>query len=244
MSDSHGQYLAQRGLTIRRLAYYILICGLLFAPISWFFGLANDARRVARSSVCTSNLAYISVALLNYHDKYGHFPPAYIADQSGKPMHSWRVLLLEFADNSLYNVYNFNEPWDGPNNRKLADKLPSFYACPNDHDIPSTPSTLTSYLALVGPGTAFRGNEPVARADVRDGTILIAEVADSGINWMEPRDLDASRMSFTLNDPSRPSISSKDRDGPGVVLVDGGRERLSRDLTPDALRAMVTVNGR
>ena len=34
----------------------------------------------------------------NYHDEHGSFPPAYIADASGKPMHSWRVLILPYLD--------------------------------------------------------------------------------------------------------------------------------------------------
>ena len=35
-------------------------------------------------------------------------------------MHSWRVLLLPYLDRSdLYKAYDFTEPWDGPNNRKL-----------------------------------------------------------------------------------------------------------------------------
>jgi hypothetical protein len=192
------------------------------------------------------NLSYISVALFDYHDRYGHFPPAYIADRNGKPMHSWRVLLLEFTDTSLYNAYNFNEPWDGPNNRKLADKMPSFYACPNDHDIRSAPTTLTSYVAVVGSGTAFPGIKPVARADIRDRpgqTILIAEAVNSRINWMEPRDLDKSRMSFTLNDPSRPSISSSDPGGPGVIFADGRVDRLNPSVTPAVLKAMTTHVG-
>ena len=62
------------------------------------------------------------MAVANYHETYGCFPPAYVADRDGKPMHSWRVLILPFLEQrELYNAYNFAEPWDGPNNRKLAD---------------------------------------------------------------------------------------------------------------------------
>jgi hypothetical protein len=192
------------------------------------------------------NLTQLSYAMWCYRERYGHFPPAYVADQTGKPVHSWRVLLLEFTDLFLYNKYNFNEPWDGPNNRKLATKMPSFYACPNDHSVHSTPTILTSYVVVVGPATLFPGGGPASKADVRVGngkTILIAEVADSGINWMEPRDLDASRMSFVLNDPARPSISSNDPNGPGVAFVDGTKDRLGSAVTPVILKAMTTVDG-
>ncbi len=41
-----------------------------------------------------NNLKQISLALLNYENRYGTFPPAYVADKNGRPMHSSRVLIL------------------------------------------------------------------------------------------------------------------------------------------------------
>jgi ABC-type antimicrobial peptide transport system permease subunit len=40
-------------------------------------------------------------------------------------MHSWRVLILPFLEADLvYRQYNFDEPWDGPNNRLLMAQMP------------------------------------------------------------------------------------------------------------------------
>jgi hypothetical protein len=47
----------------------------------------------ARRNACIKNLTLLGIALHNYHDKYKSFPPAYVADANGKPMHSWRILL-------------------------------------------------------------------------------------------------------------------------------------------------------
>src|SRR6478672_5330638 len=47
---------------------------------------------------CSNHLKQIGIALQNYHDVYGSFPPAYVADANGRPMHSWRVLILPFAE--------------------------------------------------------------------------------------------------------------------------------------------------
>ncbi len=64
--------------------------------------------------------------LHNYHETYKTLPPAYIADANGKPMHSWRMLIMPFMEQStLYNQYDFSEPWNGPNNIKLLDSMPS-----------------------------------------------------------------------------------------------------------------------
>src|SRR5207248_2869881 len=81
-----------------------------------------QAREEARASQCLC-IKQIGLALLNYHDTYGSFPPAYVADATGKPIHSWRVLILPFMEqSSLYNAYSMAEPWDGPNNRKLLGR--------------------------------------------------------------------------------------------------------------------------
>src|SRR5204863_151662 len=87
----------------------------------WLTTAIRDAHEAARRSNCKGELKQIGLALLNYREVYGCFPPAFIADESGRPMHSWRVLILPYIDHvSLYYEYRFDEPWDGPNNRKLS----------------------------------------------------------------------------------------------------------------------------
>ena len=63
-----------------------LMClmGLLMPAIS-------VAREPARRTQCRNNMHQIALALHAYHQANGCFPPVYIADKNGKPMHSWRV---------------------------------------------------------------------------------------------------------------------------------------------------------
>ena len=43
-------------------------------------------------------------------------------------MHSWRVLVLPFAEATGFpSAYNFQEPWNGPHNRLLADDTPDTF---------------------------------------------------------------------------------------------------------------------
>ena len=73
---------------------------------------------------CIHNLHMIAVALQSYYVRYQSYPPAYVADEDGKPAHSWRVLVLPFLGpelKQLYDRYRFDEPWNGPNNSKLAE---------------------------------------------------------------------------------------------------------------------------
>ena len=67
------------------------------------------AREPARRSQCKNNLKQIGLALHNYHETYGAFPPAYTVDADGKRLHSWRTLILPYLDQApLYDKIDFS----------------------------------------------------------------------------------------------------------------------------------------
>lgn len=71
----------------------------------------RSGRDAARRVMCKDNLHQIGIALHNYHEQHGSFPPAYTTDQNGKPLHSWRVLLLPYLDRpNLYQQIRLDEP--------------------------------------------------------------------------------------------------------------------------------------
>ena len=51
----------------------------------WFVRAVGEAREAARRSQCVSNLKWIAVALHNYHDVYGSFPPGTIPNPGLTP---------------------------------------------------------------------------------------------------------------------------------------------------------------
>ena len=121
--------------------------------------------------MCSSNLKNIAQFLLDYHHRKGAFPPAYVADKNGRPMHSWRVLILPDVDPNLYAQYRFDEPWDGPNNSKLASLAENPFRCPSD--VGDGSEHETSYVVVVGPKTAFPGDKCVALSDITPTTTAI-----------------------------------------------------------------------
>ena len=219
-------------------------------PVSCFLAVIQDGighARASRRSQCKNNLKVIGLALHNYHDKYGCFPPAYVADQHGRPMHSWRVLILPFIDQTpLYKTYHFDEPWDGPHNRQLADTILPIFNCPSDeHGGKAPPSTTTDYLAIIGPETAWPEGRAMSFADFKDGTsntLLVVEVANSGIHWMEPRDLHVLQMAPTINAKAGQGISSRHVGGAHVLIGDGSVRYVSDKTSGDALRAWLTAS--
>jgi hypothetical protein len=209
---------------------------------------------LSRRSACVVNLKQIALALHNYHDTYGTFPPAYVADEDGRPMHSWRVLILPFLESSdVYSKYRFDEPWDGPHNRLLADRMPYAYRCPSESRT-SPPSHMTSYVAVVGPETVWPGRSSRSLGELTDGagnTLLVVESHCSGIHWMEPRDLSVYQMARTINARGGQGICSchgaSQRGSAGLVahavLADASARVLPSDLAKDRLQALLTIAG-
>jgi hypothetical protein len=158
-------------------------------------------------------------------------------------MHSWRVLILPFLEEQqLYNAYNFAESWDGPHNRKLADQIGQIYL---RSDLDSAQNQTTSFVAVVGPETAWTGTRALSRKDLGDGlktTLMVVEVPDGRFRWMEPRDLEFDRMSYRINDGSGRGLGSR-LGGARVVSADTTVRTLPDDFDPNKLRAMLTANG-
>jgi prepilin-type processing-associated H-X9-DG protein len=221
--------------------FFIACTGVLVALL---LPAIQAAREAARRATCTNNTKQVALALLNYEDRYGSFPPAYVADENGKPMHSWRVLILPYLEaNDVYQAYDFDEPWDGPNNRKLAGRMPGVFRCPSSPESGND----TNYVAVVGDETVWPGATGVARGQIKDGasnTILVVETSDSGINWMEPRDLTLDEAVKGVNPPAGPGISSHHPGGAVVGFCDGHVQFVDEDARPDALRALLTKDGK
>jgi hypothetical protein len=220
-----------------------LVCGGVLAAL--LLPAVGAAREAARRIQCSNNLRQFGLAMHNYHAQYDCFPPAYIADENGTPIHSWRVLLLPYlAESGLYEMYDFDEPWDGPNNSALAPLIANIYQCPSDPN--SQNGTETNYVMIVGPGTISDGTGSTKIADITDGTsntIMLVEVTGSGINWMEPRDLNADEITFEINDPFAPGIGSNHLGVANVVLCDGSVSSMSDGTDPETIRAMTTIAG-
>ncbi len=204
---------------------------------------------------CSNNMKQIALALHNYHDVYKCFPPAYVPDENGKPMHSWRVLILPYMEQQpLYNAYNFDEPWDGPNNGKLLTQLRYGYSCPSQNWRAQTPRTVTDYVAVVGPSTAWPG--PVGRklsdlSDPASDTILILEATGHDIAWMEPRDFtSAEAMQFVTPSTGEEAGGHRREDffhffsvGRNVAMADGSVHFIiDGSLARDVWSSLLTVD--
>ena len=187
--------------------------------------------------LCLNNMRQIALATLHYELKNGHFPPSYIADENGRPMHSWRVLLLPHMEQqALYDRYRMDEPWDGPNNSKLHDEIVSVYRCPNS----SSGEHCTDYVLITGEGTAFENDQPIAVGAITDGssnTIMITEISGSNIHWMKPQDISLDQflgLEKTATTPNHKNTRN-------VALFDGSTHAIGMDVNVEELKKLVMI---
>ncbi|MCI0360578.1 MAG: DUF1559 domain-containing protein [Planctomycetaceae bacterium] len=150
------------------------------------------ARQAARRSQSSNNMKQLGLAMHNYHDVHGCFPPAVVTDANGNPLFSGRVLLMPYLGlNRLYQSWDQTQAWDSPANQALSQMLIPMFRDPQDEGAPGQ----TSYLFVTGKGTMGEAGTKVSMGEITDGTsytIMFVEVKGSGINWAEPRDWDAS----------------------------------------------------
>ena len=224
-------------ITILVILVAILGC-LVLAAALLLLPAVQAAREAARASLCTNNLKQISMALLTYHDANRSYPPAYVADADGKPMHSWRVLILPYLDdpigNEVYTNYRFDEPWNSEHNQTLAAKMPGVFRCPTSDAEPGQ----THYLALVGDDTMWPHAQSVSFRDVRDGlsnTISVVEAGEA-VPWLEPRDIAPDAFLAELSKP----VHFR---GGGVTMGDGSVQRISPETPASAVSGLTTRAG-
>jgi prepilin-type N-terminal cleavage/methylation domain-containing protein len=225
-----------RGFTLVEAIVCVGVIGVLIALL---LPAVRSARPAARRNACVNNLKQIALALHNYHDVYKAFPPAYTVDVDGKPLHSWRTLLLPYLEEGeLYKKIDLSKPWNDPANAD-AFKTP----VPAYHCLASkVKGNQTTYLAVVAPEGFFQSTEPRHLSDVTDATfktIAVVDVPpDQSVPWMSPQD--ASEDLLMAIAPN-----SKLSHAPGFVaaFVDGSVRFMDADLPADKRRALITIAG-
>jgi prepilin-type processing-associated H-X9-DG protein len=179
--------------------------------------------------------------LHSYADKYGALPPAHTVDAEGKPLHSWRTLILAFLEQEpLYRKIDLSKPWDDPANKEAFDTSLSFvYGCPSAE----LPTTHTTYMAVVLPGGCFRPTEPRKFSEITDNhawTLMVIEVdAKQAVHWMSPTD--SVDLAF-LNAKSGARLPHNG--GFQAAFVDGRISFLRADMKPETIRALITIDGK
>ena len=236
------------GFSIVELLVVIAIIGILFGML---MPAVSRPGYVSSRVMLMNSMRQVGLALHNYESANGHFPPAYIADEDGNPMHSWRVLILPYLEEkALFDQYDFNEPWDGPNNSKLVNKL---QGNPFGANYWEPTDGLTGFKLVTGPETVFVKDQKAGFGAITDGssnTICLVDDNSKRVNWMSPEDVTVDEaVQLYAKDNKKACGSRVDEDMFGktthyfccVTMFDGSTQTLGLLDDPAKIRDLFTV---
>ncbi|MCA9074260.1 MAG: DUF1559 domain-containing protein [Planctomycetaceae bacterium] len=192
----------------------------------------------------------IGQAIKGFVQTYGFYPPRALVDAQGKPLLSWRVLILPFLrEYSLYYSFRLDEPWDSPHNRKLMEFMPRVF---DTHPVLLEPG-FTGVLAVVGENTCFppRGlRRPEDLTDPDDEVLQVLMVGvRKSVEWTKPEDFELGEDGASLSIIAEPvpidEAFPKNRQPPNFVFgqfADYTRKKLPPETDPALLFEAATIN--
>ncbi len=226
------------------LAVTFAVLGVLIFSVigaSWYaIPALRRGLSVAAQRRDLDSMKSIVVALNDYNARYGTYPTPIVSDVTGKPLYSWRVLILPFLGyEDLFQRFQLDQAWDSPANLALLNEMPSVFASSNAPDAQANHEP--NFVLLVGTGTAFPPTGPMSAAQITDDpTVLLVETKAGGIVWTQPGDIDIGKFGVNLGSISMQNIGGQH--ATHVVAVDrNGRGMRIPKTTPKlVLEALVT----
>jgi prepilin-type N-terminal cleavage/methylation domain-containing protein/prepilin-type processing-associated H-X9-DG protein len=166
------------GFTLIELLVVIAIIAVLIALL---VPAVQKVREAANRASCTNNLKQIGLALHNYHEANGTFPPGGVTNgpccgtQSGP---TWTIFILPYLEmDNLYKQYDFSVTNEHPNNEAVRTYFVKVYSCPSDINI--------NKLAVPESGPA---NDLRPQRQYATGSYRAMEGRTDGLAWFDAED--------------------------------------------------------
>jgi hypothetical protein len=226
-------------ISLKGLLAIVSLCAIVLAVGAFFY---QRHRRIELRVQTLQGVQVLVACYKEYDLFYDTLPPAVEYDQEGRPVRSWRFGVLQTVGIELPDGPNpqYDLPWDAPENLRWGRETAGL-CCFQPAFARAEPSTEADFVAVTGPGTAFDREKVQRLAQLPADTILLVEVRDSDIHWMQPGDLDVRTMPRTMDDPTGKGISGNFAEGVHVVFADGQVWLLEKDTPFEKVEKFLKV---
>lgn len=221
----------------------VIGCLWTFIGIAMLLPAVQQIREAARQVSTVTNARELNLALINFETANGRFPPAKVDDGL-----SWRVHILPFlGENSLYDQFHLDEPWDSPHNLSLVNRMPDVFKSLNHNLEPgktlfAIPTSPASTRPNAPRAFVVEGQPGPRVKDIQDGisySILLLEVnPEAAVTWTDPD----GDWTFDPDDPMRDIGNAR----PRVIITgfaDGRTQAINNQISPKDFSGLVTING-
>jgi prepilin-type N-terminal cleavage/methylation domain-containing protein/prepilin-type processing-associated H-X9-DG protein len=189
------------GFTLIELLVVIAIIAILIALL---LPAVQQAREAARRSQCKNNLKQMGLALHNYYDVYGMFPPSRGITTSGVSSNggdngnyyksrSVHLALLPYLDQGpLYQKFNQDWTFDYSTNLTNSRTKLAVFRCPSDMPYLATAATMATgsfrdapgnnYGVNAGPNTFWTSTVPSHGMFNKNRVVTFGDIQDGSSN--------------------------------------------------------------
>ena len=129
------QHKKRSGVTLMELLVVIAIIAVL---IGLLVPAVQKVREAANRLYCTNSLRQLGLALHQFHNNHGAFPPGqvqgpYLTAGVFWPVnHGWAVFILPYIEQQpLYDLYNWDKKATDPSNQPVVATPLSLFQCPS-----------------------------------------------------------------------------------------------------------------
>lgn len=216
---------------------FLVICG--GVGVALVLPAVQQAREAARRSQDKNNLKQIGLAMHNYHDTFGMFPPGGIVREDGTEMMSWAASMLPYMDQApLYTRINADYGWKSPQNQAIFSQSIATLTNPGFTE-PAGPGI----CHYAGNSHLFAINKCWRIRDTTDGTsntIAFGDVSAGFKQWGDPTNVRDPGLGIG---PAPDKFGSPFVGGTHFLLVDGSVRFVSENVNINLLKALATPNG-
>lgn len=184
-----------RQFDLKHLLLVVVVCSVVFTLLHFVL----RAVAIARRSSGVHNFRIVHLALETYGDVNGHLPAPFSRDKDGQPACSWRFVTMVFWDRGHFaEMPRPDLSWTAPPNALWVPmRIDTLCFVPN--------SCTTSVAAITGRNTAFDPDRQRTLTELPNDIILIIEVRDLGVHWMQPGDLEMNDLARSSHLPDATS---------------------------------------